>query len=105
MRRTARIFGRRSAIASTWLGESLRPAGGVFDGATGIGASGFVEDVDFEEDDDWCALLVVCASALDAIGAGCGALASEPGAACAAAGSAQLKAHAIGRSERRTTRA
>ena len=37
--RTARIFGSRPAIASTWFGESLRPAGGMFEAATGIGAS------------------------------------------------------------------
>jgi hypothetical protein len=34
-----------AAIASTWLGESRRPAGGVSDAATGIGASGFATDV------------------------------------------------------------
>lgn len=48
MRRTARIFGSRSAIASTWLGDRRRPVGGVFDGATGIGAS---ELVDWPEED------------------------------------------------------
>ncbi len=39
-------FGSFSAIASTWLGDSLRPAGGVSEGATGIGASGLGADAE-----------------------------------------------------------
>jgi hypothetical protein len=86
------------------LGDSRRPAGGVFDGGTGIGASGFVGELDEEEADGW--LFVVAPERADApICAGRGALPSEPAAACAAAGSAQPNAHAIGTSRRRITRA
>jgi hypothetical protein len=36
-------LGSAAAIASTWLGDSLRPAGDLFEGATGIGVSEFVD--------------------------------------------------------------
>ncbi|HEX8714185.1 MAG TPA: hypothetical protein VF706_01345 [Solirubrobacteraceae bacterium] len=42
------------------MADNLRPAGGVLDGGTGIGASELVEEVDDEEADD-CALVVVAA--------------------------------------------
>jgi hypothetical protein len=43
--RSARISGRRLAIARTFSEDSRRPAGGTFDTATGIGVSELVEDV------------------------------------------------------------
>jgi hypothetical protein len=108
--RTDFIFARRSAIASTWFGDSRRPGGGVFEAAIGIGASGFVADDEEEEDEDDDADEAALFSALavpvaPASVAGCGGLPSEPAAACALTGSAQAATHAIGTSSARITRA
>jgi hypothetical protein len=88
------------------LGESLRPGGGVSDAAIGIGASGFVDDEEAEDDDDAdeeSLLVALAAGVVRASGTGCGGLASEPGAAWAAAGRAQTSAQARISAGRRTT--
>src|ERR1700744_5971837 len=67
-------------MASTWLADNLRPAGGVSEGGTGIGALGSVEDLDDEYEDDDVALLVVVAPLVAAArSTGCGALGRRGG--------------------------
>lgn len=89
------------------------------DAGTGIGASGFVCELDEDEDDDVALALVVAGCVIDAAGAdpagllsgteaACTAAASGPGetgAACATAAGTKASEHAIESSRRRTTRA
>jgi hypothetical protein len=79
------------------LDESLLAAGGVFDGATGSGDSGFAAGED--------EALAAVAPAPLASAAGCGEDASEPEDAFAVAGAAQRTAHTIKLSRLRITRA
>jgi hypothetical protein len=88
------------------LDDNLRPAGGVLESVTGTGASGLVAVLDEDDEDDERAPLARGVEWVAVAGcAGCGVAASEPAAACAVAGSAQIIVQAIGASKRRIRRA
>ncbi|HMH46830.1 MAG TPA: hypothetical protein VK538_03865 [Solirubrobacteraceae bacterium] len=97
MARTDFIFGSAAAIAITWFADSRRPAGGVSEGGTGIGASELVERPADEAAESMLAAPASCA--------GRGALPRAPGVALAVAGTAHASAHARMVIERRTRRA
>jgi hypothetical protein len=91
------------------LADILRPAGGVFDAGTGIGALGsvaVVEDEDEGEDADDAegGEGADPAGALGPATAGFGALPSDPAAACALAGRAKPSPQTIQTVSRRITR-
>jgi hypothetical protein len=96
------------------LADSLRPAGGVFDAGTGIGASEFAAAVEDEDDCDGDVAVPVCVLApatgavepgtLAATPAGFGALPSDPAAACAPAGRMKPSRHTLETVSRRITR-
>src|SRR6185437_10994078 len=81
--RTARIFGSRFAISSTWLAERKRPTGGVSEASTGTGASEVVTVVVVVEP-----TLAVLAVALVAVALVAVVAAERAGAASAVVGSA-----------------
>jgi hypothetical protein len=91
------------------LGDKRLPAGGVSDGATGIGASALAGGPDFALEALDALDAAVSLLALVASCEGCGALPSAPGAAPAELGSAHAvmhaKQHARTVDERATTRA
>jgi hypothetical protein len=86
------------------LADNLRPAGGVSDGGTGIGASELVEAVDDDEDDDEARGSALAPDTVLTAGAGCGARADEPAAARALAGARRPSAQAIETVSRRIRR-
>jgi hypothetical protein len=88
------------------LADILRPAGGVFDAGTGIGALGSVAVVEDEDDDEVeeGGEGAAPAGALGPASAGFGALPSDPAAACALAGRVKPSPHTIQTVSRRITR-
>jgi hypothetical protein len=82
------------------LADSLRPAGGVSDAGTGIGALGSVAVVEDEDDGEGAPAAGAVAPTL----AGFGALPSEPAAACALAGRPKPSTHTIQTVSRPITR-
>jgi len=89
------------------LADILRPAGGVLDAGTGIGALGSVaavEDEDDDGDDDEGDGDAAAVGAVGPASAGFGALPSDPAAACALAGRAKPSPQTIQTVNRRITR-
>jgi hypothetical protein len=85
------------------LADILRPAGGVFDAETGIGALGSVAGAE-DEDDDGGDEDAATVGVVGPASAGFGALPSDPAAACALAGRAKPSPQTIQTVSRRITR-